>query len=50
MWSHWHWDHIGDGSKFPAATDIVVGPGFVENFVPGWPIRPESPVLASDLE
>lgn len=50
VWSHWHWDHIGDGSKFPSSTDIVVGPGFVENFAPGWPIRPESPVLASDLE
>ncbi|KAG8163356.1 hypothetical protein KVR01_006653 [Diaporthe batatas] len=50
IWSHWHWDHIGDGSKFPGSTDIVVGPGFVENFAPGWPTRPESCVLASDLE
>ncbi|CAG9946968.1 unnamed protein product [Clonostachys rosea f. rosea IK726] len=50
IWSHWHWDHIGDGSKFPASTDIVVGPGFTRNFVPGWPENPNSFVLASDLE
>ncbi|KAH7118339.1 beta-lactamase-like protein [Dactylonectria macrodidyma] len=49
VWSHWHWDHIGDGSKFPSATDIVVGPGFTAEFVPGWPERLESFVLASDL-
>ncbi|KAK2468907.1 hypothetical protein H9L39_19499 [Fusarium oxysporum f. sp. albedinis] len=50
VWSHWHWDHVGDGSKFPASTDIVVGPGFTKSFVPGWPENPESPVLASDLK
>ncbi|KAM6510428.1 hypothetical protein FSOLCH5_010868 [Fusarium solani] len=50
VWSHWHWDHIGDGSKFPAGTDLVVGPGFTKNFVPGWPENPKSPVLASDLQ
>lgn len=50
VWSHWHWDHIGDGSKFPSTTDIVVGPGFSENFIPGWPTNPNAFVLASDLE
>ncbi|KAF7556590.1 hypothetical protein G7Z17_g1350 [Cylindrodendrum hubeiense] len=50
VWSHWHWDHIGDGSKFPSTTDIVVGPGFTDEFVPGWPENPESFVLTSDLE
>ncbi|KAF5617821.1 metallo-beta-lactamase superfamily [Fusarium sp. NRRL 25303] len=50
VWSHWHWDHVGDGSKFPAKTDIVVGPGFTKSFIPGWPQNPKSPVLASDLE
>ncbi|KAI8673119.1 Lactamase-B domain-containing protein [Fusarium sp. Ph1] len=49
VWSHWHWDHIGDGSKFPASVDIVVGPGFTAEFAPGWPEKPDSPVLASDL-
>ncbi|CAK7202831.1 hypothetical protein SEUCBS139899_005558 [Sporothrix eucalyptigena] len=50
IWSHWHWDHIGDGSKFPPSVDIVVGPGFESAFSPGWPERPDSPVLASDLK
>ncbi|KAH6970719.1 beta-lactamase-like protein [Ilyonectria sp. MPI-CAGE-AT-0026] len=50
VWSHWHWDHIGDGSKFSPTTDIVVGPGFTNEFVPGWPENLESFVLASDLE
>ncbi|KAH7265764.1 beta-lactamase-like protein [Fusarium solani] len=49
VWSHWHWDHIGDGSKFPPSIDIVVGPGFTAEFAPGWPEKPDSPVLASDL-
>ncbi|KAH6678771.1 beta-lactamase-like protein [Plectosphaerella plurivora] len=50
IWSHWHWDHIGDGSKFPSHVDIVVGPGFTEAFAPGYPERPESFVLKSDLD
>lgn len=50
VWSHWHWDHIGDGSRFPSSVDIVVGPGFTDNFTPGWPENPECPVLQSDLE
>ncbi|KAF9698626.1 hypothetical protein EKO04_003945 [Ascochyta lentis] len=49
VWSHWHWDHIGDGSKFPDQTDIVVGPGFSENFLPGWPLDPNGRLLASDF-
>src|SRR5690349_3304101 len=28
IWSHWHWDHIGDPSTFPSTTDLIVGPGF----------------------
>lgn len=50
VWSHWHWDHIGDGSKYPDSTDIVVGPGFTENFVPGWPEDPNGRVPASSLK
>ncbi|KAJ5465923.1 beta-lactamase-like protein [Penicillium desertorum] len=50
VWSHWHWDHIGDVSRFPDSVDIVVGPGFVENFTPGWPQNPSSPILARDIE
>ncbi|CAG9984539.1 unnamed protein product [Clonostachys byssicola] len=50
IWSHWHWDHIGDASKFPATVDIVVGPGFKENYTPGYPEDPRGVVLAKDME
>lgn len=50
IWSHWHWDHIGDGAKYPSSTDIVVGPGFTENFVPGWPENPNGRIPSSSLE
>ncbi|KAJ9608747.1 hypothetical protein H2200_006518 [Cladophialophora chaetospira] len=48
IWSHWHWDHIGDPSTFPATTDLVVGPGFKEAMLPGAPANPESPIRESD--
>jgi glyoxylase-like metal-dependent hydrolase (beta-lactamase superfamily II) len=50
LWSHWHWDHCGDATLFPPHTEIVVGPGFKENFLPGYPIDPESPMLQADFE
>ncbi|KAI1502146.1 beta-lactamase-like protein [Biscogniauxia marginata] len=37
VWSHLHWDHIGNPAKFPPTTKLVVGPGFKEAFMPGWP-------------
>jgi glyoxylase-like metal-dependent hydrolase (beta-lactamase superfamily II) len=46
--SHWHFDHIGDMSKFPTSVNIVVGPGFKENLLPGFPLNPESALLESD--
>ena len=48
VWSHWHFDHVGDLSRFPTSTKIVVGPGFKENLLPGYPANPESPLLESD--
>ncbi|KAM7208234.1 phenylacetone monooxygenase [Naviculisporaceae sp. PSN 640] len=48
IWSHWHWDHIGDPSSFPPSTDLVVGPGFKEAMLPGAPANPDSPVQESD--
>ncbi|KAL2697684.1 hypothetical protein AAEP93_011588 [Penicillium crustosum] len=50
IWSHWHWDHIGDCSKFPPGTKIIVGPGFKKTFRLGWPKNLDSFLLASDLE
>ncbi|RDL29819.1 Uncharacterized protein BP5553_10684 [Venustampulla echinocandica] len=48
IWSHWHWDHIGDPSTFPSTTDLIVGPGFKKAFLPGAPLNPDSPLLESD--
>lgn len=40
-------DHTGDPSVFPASTDLIVGPGFKQAFVPGWPTNENSPVAES---
>jgi glyoxylase-like metal-dependent hydrolase (beta-lactamase superfamily II) len=50
VWSHHHWDHIGDPSTFPPSTDLVVGPGFKKALTPGWPTNPEAPILESAYE
>lgn len=50
VWSHWHWDHLGDPSTFPSSTDLIVGPGFKEAFMPGAPKNKESPILETDYE
>ncbi|EPE36545.1 Metallo-hydrolase/oxidoreductase [Glarea lozoyensis ATCC 20868] len=48
FWSHWHFDHIGDMSTFPSSTKIIVGPGFSDAMLPGYPANPDSPLLESD--
>lgn len=48
IWSHWHWDHIGDPSTFPSTTDLIVGPGFKDAMLPGAPANPDSPIRESD--
>jgi glyoxylase-like metal-dependent hydrolase (beta-lactamase superfamily II) len=50
IWSHWHWDHIGDPSTFPGTTNLVVGPGFKDAFYPGYPAKPDAPVKESDFK
>lgn len=52
IWSHWHWDHVGDPSTFPTSTSLIVGPGLTktEPIVPGYPKNPGSPILESDFE
>lgn len=50
IWSHHHWDHVGDMTKFPGSTKLVVGPGFKEAFIPGYPINKESHMLQADFE
>ncbi|KAL4956601.1 Metallo-hydrolase/oxidoreductase [Aspergillus filifer] len=48
IWSHWHFDHIGDTSKFPSSVTLIVGPGFQSNLLPGYPSNPNSPLLETD--
>jgi glyoxylase-like metal-dependent hydrolase (beta-lactamase superfamily II) len=50
IWSHWHFDHIGDLSLLPFSTKIIVGPGFKANLLPGYPTNQENPLLESDYE
>ncbi|CAI7591046.1 unnamed protein product [Penicillium palitans] len=50
IWSHHHFDHIGDPSTFPAATDLVVGPGVRSVCWPGYPTNPDSLVLDKDIQ
>lgn len=48
VWSHWHFDHTGDPSTFDPATALVVGPGFRDALLPGYPADPGSAILESD--
>ena len=48
--SHYHWDHLGDPSTFPNSTEVVVGPGFGEEFLPGGQPVPDSPILSKYYE
>ncbi|OQV06045.1 hypothetical protein CLAIMM_10683 [Cladophialophora immunda] len=50
IWSHHHFDHIGDPSSFPSSTNLVVGPGFKDEFLPGYPSNEESWIKESDYE
>lgn len=47
--SHWHFDHSGAPSKLPQHTKIVVGPGFKEAFLPGFPAKEDSPFHEADF-
>ncbi|KAI9689758.1 MAG: hypothetical protein M1822_009640 [Bathelium mastoideum] len=49
VWSHQHWDHIGDPSTFPTSTALVVGPGFPANFTPGYPTNLDARLRDSDF-
>jgi glyoxylase-like metal-dependent hydrolase (beta-lactamase superfamily II) len=50
IWSHWHWDHTGDPSTFEKSTALIVGPGFKQNFTPGYPKNQDAPIKESDYE
>lgn len=48
--SHHHWDHTGDPSTFPPSTELVVGPGFKDAHLPGYPQDPDATLLQTDYE
>lgn len=48
IWSHNHFDHVGDPSTFPPTTDLVVGPGFKAHYWPGYPTNPDGALLDAD--
>ena len=50
IWSHNHFDHIGDPSTFPPSTELVVGPGVKAASWPGYPRHSEAGVLDSDVQ
>jgi glyoxylase-like metal-dependent hydrolase (beta-lactamase superfamily II) len=50
IWSHNHFDHIGDPTTFPSSTELVVGPGVRAASWPGWPSNPNAILLDSDIE
>jgi glyoxylase-like metal-dependent hydrolase (beta-lactamase superfamily II) len=48
IWSHHHFDHVGNPNTFPPTTSVIVGPGF-KTMLPGYPTNPDSTILESDL-
>jgi hypothetical protein len=50
IYSHHHFDHIGDMTTFPPSTELIIGPGFKAAHLPGYPENKESPLLQSDFE
>ncbi|KAJ7696460.1 beta-lactamase-like protein [Mycena rosella] len=46
IWSHAHFDHIGDMSKFPNTTGLIIGPGTNTSTFPG---SPNGTLQASDF-
>lgn len=49
IFSHLHFDHTGDCTRFPNA-DIIVGPGSKAAASPGWPVAANSPFSNSTLQ
>ncbi|KAF7312902.1 Metallo-beta-lactamase superfamily protein [Mycena kentingensis (nom. inval.)] len=46
IWSHAHFDHIGDMSKFPSSTSLVIG---AETDISTFPTNPNGTLLESDF-
>ncbi|KIX04823.1 uncharacterized protein Z518_05694 [Rhinocladiella mackenziei CBS 650.93] len=50
VWSHYHWDHVGNIQLFPKSTDLIAGPGFRETFLPGYPTNKDAFFYEADFE
>lgn len=50
IFSHWHFDHVGDATRFPETTRIIVGPGFKSNCLPGFPADADSLLCGDAFE
>ena len=50
IFSHWHWDHTGNMALFPKSTEVIVGQGFKEAFLPAYPEGQKSPFHAYEFE
>ncbi|EKG09720.1 hypothetical protein MPH_13242 [Macrophomina phaseolina MS6] len=50
IWSHWHCDHVGDTTRLPISTELVIGAGFLQTMTPGYPTNPSSLFLESDYK
>ncbi|KAI1477698.1 beta-lactamase-like protein [Daldinia eschscholtzii] len=49
IWSHSHFDHTGDPSRFEPTTALIVGPGTPKAVFPGYPANPNAAfILESD--
>ncbi|CRK19589.1 hypothetical protein BN1723_017793 [Verticillium longisporum] len=48
--SHHHYDHTGNPASFPQSMALVVGPGFSDAFMPGYPTNQSSPLHEDAFE
>lgn len=49
IWSHNHFDHIGDIATMPNA-ELIVGPGVRDTLFPGWPEDQTAPVKTTEVQ
>lgn len=49
IFSHQHFDHTGDPRRFSGRAKIIVGPGYKQAFLPGWPENKQAWETTSDL-
>lgn len=49
IWSHTHVDHVGDVSRFPPQTKLIVGAGAKADVFPGYPTVPNASFNESEI-